>query len=135
MKAIPYLFFGGTCSDAVAFYENALGAQVCSLARFRDMPGASPDVGDRVMHAELRIGESTVFASDGQGEGRPEGGGYALSLTVADDAEAERLFTALASEGRVDVPLMTTPFASRFGMATDQYGTPWMITTPQPARM
>jgi uncharacterized glyoxalase superfamily protein PhnB len=28
---------------------------------------------------------------------------------------------------------MTTPFASRFGMVRDRFGTPWMIVTPQTA--
>lgn len=133
MKAVPYLFFGGTCAEAVEFYRDALGAEVRALVRYRDLPGAAPDAGDRVMHAELAVGESTVFASDGQGEGRREGTGYAVSLTASDDDQAERLFAALAADGKIEVPLMTTPFASRFGMATDRFGTPWMVTTPQPA--
>jgi len=133
MKTTPYLFFGGACTDAVEFYRDALGADLKTLVRFRDLPGATADAGDRVMHAELAVGDSTIFASDGQGQGRPQGGGYALSLTADNDEEAERLFSALAEGGRIDVPLMSTPFASRLGMATDRFGTPWMVTTPQPA--
>jgi len=132
MKTTPYLFFGGACTDAVEFYRDALGADVKTLVRFRDLPGATAEAGDRVMHAELAVGDSTIFASDGQGQGRPQGGGYALSLTADNDEEAERLFSALADGGRIDVPLMSTPFASRLGMATDRFGTPWMVTTPQP---
>ena len=133
MKTTPYLFFGGACTDGVEFYRDALGADLKTLVRFRDLPGATADAGDRVMHAELAVGDSTIFASDGQGQGRPQGGGYALSLTADNDEEAERLFSALADGGRIDVPLMSTPFASRLGMATDRFGTPWMVTTPQPA--
>jgi PhnB protein len=132
MKAIPYLFFDGACAEALAFYRDAVGAEIRTLVRFRDMPGASPDAGDRVMHAEFSLGESTVFASDGQG-GEGQGSGYAICLLAADDVEAERLFAALGANGRVNVPLMSTPFASRFGMLSDRYGTPWMITTPQTA--
>jgi PhnB protein len=132
MKAVPYLFFYGACAEALAFYREALGAEIHALVRFRDMPGASADTGDRVMHAEFSVGESTIFASDGQG-GERQGSGYAISLLAADDLEAERLFAALAANGRIEVPLMSTPFASRFGMLRDRYGTPWMITTPQKA--
>ena len=67
MKAVPYLFFYGACAEALAFYREALGAEIRALVRLRDMPGASADAGDRVMHAEFRMGESTIFASDGQG--------------------------------------------------------------------
>jgi PhnB protein len=132
MKAIPYLFFCGSCAEALAFYRDAIGAEIRALVRFRDMPGAGSDAGDRVMHAELGVSESTIFASDGQG-GERQSSGYAISLLAADDVEAERLFATLAANGRVTVPLMSTPFASRFGMLSDRYGTPWMITTPQKA--
>jgi PhnB protein len=132
MKAVPYLFFYGACAEALAFYREALGAEIRAVVRFRDMPGASADAGDRVMHAEFSVGESTIFASDGQG-GERQSSGYAISLLAADDVEAERLFAALAANGRIEVPLMSTPFASRFGMLRDRYGTPWMITTPQKA--
>jgi PhnB protein len=48
------------------------------------------------MHMRIRIGETTVLASDGRCLGQPNFQGFALSLTVPDAAEAERLFTALA---------------------------------------
>ena len=133
MKTDPYLFFGGNCVEALEFYRDVLGAEVRALVRFRDMPGAGGDDSDNVMHAEFKIGESTLFASDGNGARRQESSGFAISLQADDDAEAERIFSALVSDGRVEVPLMTTPFASRFGMGTDHFGTPWMIVTQQSA--
>jgi PhnB protein len=132
MKAIPYLYFSGVCAEALEFYCKAIGAEIRALARYRDMPGAAPDAGGRVMHAELGIGESTIFASDGQRTER-QSGGYAIALQAVNDTEAERLFAALSAGGKIDVPLMTTPFASRFGMLTDRYGTPWIIKAPQTA--
>jgi len=133
MNAHPYLFFSGTCTKAVEFYRDKLGAEVRALVRFRDLPGAGPDAGDKVMHAELGFGGSTIFASDGRRDDGSKGTGYAISLQAADDLDAERLFAALADDGTIEIPLMTTPFASRFGKAIDRFGTPWMVTTPQPA--
>ena len=132
MRAIPYLYFAGTCAEALQFYRNAIGADIRVLVRFGDMPGASSGAKDKVMHAEIGIGESTLFASDGQTAERLSGG-YAISLQAADDTEAERLFAALSADGKVTAPLMATPFASRFGMVTDKYGTPWIVTTAQAA--
>lgn len=131
MKTVPYLFFGGKCAEAIAFYRQTLGAEVRAFARFGDMPGATEANADRVMHAELGIGDSTLYASDAQENG-PGASGYSISLETSDDAEAEQLFAALSADGSIEVPLMTTPFASRFGMATDRFGTRWMVTTPQP---
>lgn len=133
MKADPYLFFGGKCAEAIEYYRNVLAAEVRAFVRFGDLPGATPDAADKVMHAELNIDGSTIFVSDGGINGGHKDAGYSISLQAADDVEAERLFSALGDGGSVEVPLMTTPFASRFGMATDRFGIRWMITTPQPA--
>ncbi len=126
----PYLFFDGRCEEAVEFYRSALGAEVTALLRFKDSPDPGmcvPGAGEKVMHASFRIGETTVMASDGRCQGQPSFQGFSLSLTVPDDAEAERLFAALADGGQVQMPLTKTFFSSRFGMVADRFGVPWMI--------
>ena len=79
------------------------------------------------MHVSFRIGDTTVMASDGQCQGQPNFQGFALSLTAADVAEAERLFNALAAGGQVQMPLSQTFFSPRFGMVADRFGVSWMI--------
>ena len=79
------------------------------------------------MHLSMRIGDTTILASDGRCMGQPSFQGFSLSLTVPDDAEAERLFTALAEGGQVQTPLAKTFFSSRFGMVTDRFGVLWMV--------
>jgi PhnB protein len=131
MRVDPYLFFNGRCEEAVAFYARALGARVALLTRFRDLPGIEPRPGaaDQVAHADLRIGETTLLASDGgQGDGR----GFSLTLTAASDAEAERLFAALGENGEVRLPIAPTAFASRFGMVEDRFGVLWTVVNQAP---
>src|SRR5438552_1976240 len=132
MQVQPYLFFDGRCEEAVEFYRKALGAEVTMLMRFKDNPvppepGTCSPAGDKVMHMRFRIGDSTVLASDGRCEGRPSFQGFSLSLTVPDDATAERLFASLADGGQVQMPLAKTFFSSRFGMVADRFGVSWMI--------
>jgi PhnB protein len=86
-----------------------------------------PNIGDKVMHMSLRIGETTVLASDGRCEGQPHFEGFSLSITVSTDAEAERLFAALSDGGQVQMPLTKTFFSSRFGMVADRFGVSWMV--------
>ena len=132
MRVEPYLQFQGRCEEAFAFYRRAIGAEVESLVRFGDMPGGPPDAADKVMHAVARIGETVIMASDGERRGHTSFEGFSLSLTAADDAEAERLFAALGDGGQVRMPLSPTPFASRFGMLVDPFGVSWMVVA-QPA--
>lgn len=132
MPVQPYLFFDGRCEEAFAFYRKALGAEVTMLMRWKDHPEPDPDMcppnaADKVMHASLRIGDTAVLASDGRCLGQPSFQGFSLSLTVPNDAEAERLFGRLAEGGQVQMPLAKTFFSSRFGMVADRFGVSWMI--------
>ena len=133
MLVQPYLFFDGKCEDAVEFYRRALGAEVEMMMRFRDCPEPAqpgmvpPGSENKVMHAALRIGGTMVLASDGRCLGQPEFRGFALSLTAADEAEADRLFAALADGGQVQMALSKTFFSPRFGMVADRFGVSWMI--------
>jgi PhnB protein len=135
MRVEPYLYFNGRCEEAVEFYRRAVGAQVVALTRYKDNPGAQTPAGaeEKVMHANLRIGDTTVLASDGQCHGATNFQGFSLSLTATKDADADRLFGALSEGGAVQVPLMSTPFASRFGMVADRFGVLWTISAHAPA--
>ena len=134
----PYLSFDGRCEEAVEFYRRALGAEVTMLMRFKDSPEppqpgmCPPGSGDKVMHASFRIGDTTVMASDGRCEGRPSFQGFSLSLTVPDEAEADRLFAALADGGQVQMPLARAFFSPRFGMVADRFALSWMIHVASP---
>jgi PhnB protein len=134
MQVQPYLNFDGRCEEAVEFYRRALGAEVTALMRFKDSPqpcesGMAPP-GDKVMHASFRIGDSTLMASDGYCGGRPSFQGISLSLTLPNDATAQRVFASLAEGGKVEMPLSKTFFASQFGVVADRFGVSWMIYVP-----
>jgi len=130
MQVQPYLSFEGRCEEAVEFYRKVLGAEVTALMRFKESPDpgmCSPGSLDKVMHMSFRIGDTTLLASDGRCTGQPNFQGISLTLTVPNDAEAERVFASLADGGQVQMPLTKTFFSSRFGMAADRFGVPWMI--------
>lgn len=130
MEIQPYLFFDGRCDEAIGFYREALGAEVAMLMRFKDAPDpamAPAGSADKVMHAALKIGGQTVLASDGRCAGEPHFQGFALSLTAADEAEAEHLFAALGTGGKVHMPMAKTFFSARFGMVADRFGVLWMV--------
>lgn len=129
----PYLFFDGKCEAAIEFYQRALGAQVNMLLRFKDSPEPpqpgclAPGADNKVMHAQLQIGDNIIMASDGRCSGSPEFKGFALSLTVPTEADADTAFNALAEGGEVQMPLGKTFFSARFGMVADKFGVFWMV--------
>jgi PhnB protein len=127
------LFFDGRCDEAIEFYRRTLGAEVTMLMRFKDSPEPHPPgmippgAENKVMHSSLRIGDTTVMASDGRCLGKPSFQGFSLSLSVPSDSEAERLFAKLGEGGQVQMPLGKTFFSSRFGMVADRFGVSWMV--------
>ena len=129
MQVTPYLFFDGRADEAIAFYKASVGATTNSLMRFKDGPAGScaPGAEDKVMHADISIGDSHVLLSDGHNKGQPSFQGFGLAVTVKTEAEANKIFAALASGGHVTMPQAKTFFSPRFGMLTDKFGVNWMV--------
>ncbi len=134
MQIVPYLLFDGRCEEAIEFYCRALGAEVGMLMRFKDNPATQatavmpPETANKVIHASFRVGGSVVMASDGLAKGNPKFEGVTLSLSVADEREADRCFAALAEGGTIGMPLAKTFYSPRFGTVADKFGVRWMVT-------
>ena len=144
MQFTPYLNFDGNCAEAMAFYAKLFGGQIVHQSTFGEMPpheGMPPlpeSAKNRLMHAHLQVGAQAIMASDtlpampGQ-SAEACGGGYVkpqglwVSIGVADTAEGQRVFKALADGGQVAMPFGKTFWSEGFGMVTDRFGTPWMV--------
>jgi PhnB protein len=135
----PYLFFRGRCEEAINYYKETLGAEVLIIMRFKDNPDKpGPDkvpaeFNNRIMHASLRIAGSEVMMSDGMKTGPLDFQCMSLSLSVPGEADADRLFNALAKDGTVQMPLGKAFFSPRFGAVADKFGVSWMIIVPPKA--
>ena len=130
MQVQPYLNFDGRCEEALEFYRRALDAKIEMLMRFKESPDpgmVSPGSEEKVMHSSFRVGDAIVLASDGRCQGNTNFQGISLTLSVADAAEAEKRFGALADGGQVQMPLTETFFSPRFGMVADRFGVSWMV--------
>jgi len=133
MLVQSYLFFDGRTEEAIEFYKKALGAKVEMVMRYKEAPEAPPPgmvppgSENKVMHSSFRIGETVVMASDGNCTGKPAFKGFSLSITVANEGEADRVFAALSDGGQVQMPLGKTFFSPKFGMVADRFGVSWMV--------
>ena len=137
MKVEPYLFFNGRCDEAIAFYKEALGAEVTMMMRMSESPDPMPPGAipagfeNKVMHANLSIGSTMLMMSDGNSNNKPVFDGFSLSVGVNDAAEAKRRFNALLQGGgTVVMPLGKTFWSPAFGMLKDQFGVGWMVIAP-----
>jgi PhnB protein len=129
----PYLFFGGRCDEALAFYREALGAEVEVLIRHDENPVPpppgvlAPGFEKKVMHASFRVRGALLMASDGR-DHRSKSEGCHLSLALPTEADARRVYDSLAAGGTAEVPPGRTFWSPCFGMLTDRFGIGWMVT-------
>lgn len=136
MKLNPYLQFKGQCEAAFKFYERCLGGKIQSMIPHAGTPAEQqvpPEWRNKIMHASLVLGDQVLMGSDAPLEHFEEPKGFSVSLHVADPAEAERVFSALAENGQIRMPIQKTFWSARFGMLVDQFGIPWMINCEQAA--
>jgi PhnB protein len=138
MTLEPYLSFNGRCEEAIAFYEQAIGAQLTMKMRMNEAPdppppGAIPPGFDnKIMHASLRVGAMNLLVTDGNSDAAPSFKGFSLALSVDDTADAHCKFDALAKGGKVTMPLGPTFWSPCFGMLEDPFGVGWMVMVPAP---
>jgi len=125
----PYLIFGGTCREAFTRYQEIFGGELVLLP-MSDAPGdqeVPPEQADLIMHAALTFDGHLLMASDAPTPDIGPAQGMYVNFSVADPAEAERVFEALADGGKIEQPMAETFWSPRFGMCVDRFGTPWMV--------
>lgn len=134
----PYLFFGGRCEEAIAFYEQAVGAKTTMKMRFNESPDPVPagmlqaGFEAKIMHASLTIGATTLMASDGCDD-KSRFDGFRLALSFPTSESCEKAFHALSDGGKIDMPLTATFWSPLYGMLTDKFGVGWMVMVAGPA--
>lgn len=130
MRVEAYLAFNGKTEEALAFYQQALGAKVEMMMRFGDSPDKScvaPGTAEKIMHVSFLVGETRIMASDADCSGAPVFEGTSLSIAADSVEQAQQLFAALAESGEVLMPLEKTFWAEAFGMVKDSFGVSWMV--------
>lgn len=131
---IPYLSFQGDCEEAIELYTSVLGGRIEYLSRYTSETG-SPALVGKVMHAQLSFGNSAICASD-QEEAVQHSDCIKLLIHCATAAEANKIFDALATEGRALQRLTPHPPPDDSGMGAliqDKYGYIWILTAPNEA--
>ena len=127
----PYLYFNGTCADAMRFYERILGGKLELLTHAQALPPdqVPPDSAERIMHSRLALPDGGVIMASDTRAGDPDPGfhGCSISLIYPAADEGRRIFDALSEGGKVTMPFDKTFWSEGFGMCNDKFGVPWMV--------
>jgi PhnB protein len=130
IKAIPEGFHSVTpyltvhdAAEAIRFYERAFGA-----TEMMRLP-----MGDKIGHAEIKVGDSIVMLSDewpdmGKLSPRTRGGATAGLMVYLEDVDAAYA-RALEAGASAEQPLTDQFWGDRSGSVTDPFGHTWMLAT------
>jgi uncharacterized glyoxalase superfamily protein PhnB len=131
VKPIPEGYHSVTphlvCRDALKaleFYKNGLDAEICNVSK---------DDRGKVMHAEIKIGDSIVMLSDEFPEFHSLSplalGGTAVSLHMYTE-DADAVFSKAVQAGaKVTMPVVDAFWGDRYGQVIDPFGHKWAIAT------
>ena len=127
MRLDIYVNYRGTCEEAFRYYEQHLGGRITGLVRHKEQPHPDPaaDWGEKVVHARIEIGGTALMGADIP-QAEPMRSAY-LTLSLQSEAEAERVYAVLLDGGEAFMKMAKTPFANRFAMLRDRFGTSWML--------
>jgi PhnB protein len=127
MRLDVYLNYRGNCEQAFRFYEQHLGGRITGIVRHGDQPNPTltADWKDKVLHARIEIGSTVLMGAD-VAQAEPMRSAY-LTLSLDREEDAERVYALLANDGQIFMKMEKTPFANRFAMLRDKFGTSWML--------
>ena len=127
MQLDIYVNYRGRCEEAFNFYAQHLGGTISMCVRHGDKPGApvGADWHDKVLHSRMDIGGTVLMGADIP-QAEPMRSAY-LALTLASEQEAERVYALLIDGGEIFMKMAKTPFANRFAMLRDRFGTSWLL--------
>lgn len=127
MRLDVYVNYRGNCEEAFRFYERHLGGTITGIVRHGEMPNPNipADWKEKVLHGRMEIADTVLMGADIP-QAEPMRSAY-LTLSVDTEADAERIYAVLTDGGEVFMKMEKTPFANRFAMLRDRFGTSWML--------
>ena len=125
----PYLTFGGTCRDAMTFYQQCLGGELTmeTVGESPAAPGFPAEVQDQILHSQLQSGNMVIMAADAvDGSAVISGTSITVCINSATRDETRAYFEKFAEGATVHTPLQEE-FFGMYGMLTDKFGIKWMF--------
>ena len=127
MRLAIYVNYRGSCEEAFQYYAEHLGGRITQMVRHAEMgdPRVPADWGAKIVHARIEIGGTVLQGADIPAA-EPMRSAY-LSLSLDTEDDAERVYRVLTDGGEIFMKMERTPFANRFAMLRDRFGTSWML--------
>ena len=128
----PYLIFGGTCEEAMKFYQSCMGGKL-TMQTYGEAPMPCPEHWKKkIIHASLENDSLSFMASDDNETKKVVmGTNVQLSVAGSDAKLLTDMFSKLSTGGTVTTPLEKQFWGDTFGMFADKFGVRWMFNVAE----
>ena len=131
----PYIHFNGNAEEAFTFYKSVFGGEFAKISRYKDISSEEYPIpekdANRIMHIALPISKGSVLmASDtieSMGQVTENDNRNTIFISAESREEADKLFSGLSEDGKVEMPINDGATGTYFGMFTDKFGVEWMV--------
>ena len=137
-----YLNFAGNTEEAFNFYKSVFGGELTPIVRFKDMPMEGVKIPkmdeNKVMHVGLLIGKDQMLmatdALESLGQKLVQGNNVYISIHPESKEEADRIFNALSTGGKIEMPIANQSWGDYYGSFKDKFGVQWMVNYSYPKK-
>src|SRR5690606_27892934 len=127
----PYLFFDGSCREAMEFYHRIFGGNL-EMLTYGQIDANCPDSKkDSIMHANLMGGEVEFFAGDAMDSSPLGTGKISMTLHGTDEEKLKDMFEKLSEGGQIKTPVKKQVWGDLYGDLIDKYDVTWMVNIAQ----
>lgn len=128
----PYVFFDGSCEEALHFYEEVFDGKISDLQRFSNMlqdEKERKDKGHLILHAKFTFWGGEFFASDTGADAPGDWKDQNIHISVTcDTVEQGRIVhQKLSAGGQITGPYKKEFWGDYFGSLIDKYNIRWMV--------
>jgi PhnB protein len=134
MTVQAYLNFKGNCKEVVEFYSEVFQTEKPRIMLFGDMPAddgfpLTEETKNLVMHAEIKVKDSTIMFSDTPPDmPLTMGNNISLIYSSKDVDEITSIYNKLKVDGNVVMELQETFWSKCYGFVIDKFGIGWQLS-------
>lgn len=131
-----YLYFNGTCKNALDMYEKAFGVKAGEIRRYGEVPPNQDfhfeeSEKDLILVSRFALGETTILCSDLKDRALV-GANTCIHITNEDEDFIKNAWEVLKENGKIYMGLQPTFFAKIHGSLQDRFGVNWMFSVLKP---
>ncbi|WP_323702438.1 VOC family protein [Mammaliicoccus sp. Dog046] len=126
-QVTPYLYFNGTCEEALAFYSEALDGSVRESQTYGDADVGAAQDSNRIIHAQLDVNGHLLMFSDipNDDDSLHKTHNIYVVLEFETEEKLTEVFNIFKEGGQVLMPLEKTFWGQSYAKLIDKFGIGW----------